>query len=132
MNNYTLLEPIGKGSFGLIRKVKRISDGRLLAMKEINFSKMSDREKRQLVSEVNILRELRHPAIVRYCTYIMKVLIIDRRTDCGSGPVSNLHYNGAMRGRRPVCRNQAVSKGEKVSKYLISLMVAGGCLLHLT
>jgi NIMA (never in mitosis gene a)-related kinase len=27
---------------------------------------MTDREKQQLVSEVNILRELRHPNIVRY------------------------------------------------------------------
>ena len=27
---------------------------------------MSEREKQQLVSEVNILRELRHPNIVRY------------------------------------------------------------------
>lgn len=27
---------------------------------------MNDKEKKQLVSEVNILRELRHPNIVRY------------------------------------------------------------------
>jgi NIMA (never in mitosis gene a)-related kinase len=27
---------------------------------------MTDKEKRQLVAEVNILRELRHPNIVRY------------------------------------------------------------------
>jgi NIMA (never in mitosis gene a)-related kinase len=38
----------------------------LLARKEIDFKKMSEKEKMQLVAEVNILRELRHPNIVRY------------------------------------------------------------------
>ncbi|KAJ3324060.1 hypothetical protein HDV06_000601 [Boothiomyces sp. JEL0866] len=55
MNQYEPLEPIGSGSFGIIRKVKRISDG-----------KMTEKEKIQLVAEVNILRNLRHPNIVRY------------------------------------------------------------------
>jgi len=35
-------------------------------MKEIDYSRMSEKEKLQLVSEVNILRELRHPNIVKY------------------------------------------------------------------
>ena len=30
------------------------------------YGKMSDKEKQMLVSEVNILRELKHPNIVRY------------------------------------------------------------------
>ncbi|GAB5593040.1 hypothetical protein Unana1_07940 [Umbelopsis nana] len=60
------LEVCGSGSFGLIRKVRRISDGQILACKEIDYRKMSEKEKRQLVAEVNILRELNHPNIVRY------------------------------------------------------------------
>lgn len=66
MNNYEPLETIGSGSFGIIRKVRRISDGMVLARKEIDYRKMSEKEKVQLVAEVNILRELRHPNIVRY------------------------------------------------------------------
>jgi NIMA (never in mitosis gene a)-related kinase len=73
MDQYEALEPIGSGSFGIIRKVRRKSDGKvtraliqLLARKEIEYSKMTDKERQQLVSEVNILRELRHPNIVRY------------------------------------------------------------------
>jgi serine/threonine protein kinase len=34
--------------------------------KELNYGKMGDKEKQQLVSEVNILRELNHPNIVKY------------------------------------------------------------------
>lgn len=66
MENYEVLGTIGKGSFGNVRKIKRKSDGRILVWKELNYGKMSEREKTQLVSEVNIIRELRHPHIVRY------------------------------------------------------------------
>ncbi|KAJ3214049.1 hypothetical protein HDU81_001795, partial [Chytriomyces hyalinus] len=38
----------------------------LLVRKEIDYGKMTEKEKKQLVAEVNILRELRHPNIVRY------------------------------------------------------------------
>ncbi|KAI9137076.1 kinase-like domain-containing protein [Paraphysoderma sedebokerense] len=65
-SNYEPLNVIGKGSFGMIRKVRRVSDGKILARKEIDYRRMSEKEKRQLVSEVNILRELKHPNIVRY------------------------------------------------------------------
>ncbi len=37
----------------------------VLVWKEIEYGSMSDREKQMLVSEVNILREFRHPHIVR-------------------------------------------------------------------
>ncbi|KAI9288364.1 kinase-like domain-containing protein [Umbelopsis sp. AD052] len=65
-SHFEPLEVCGSGSFGLIRKVRRISDGQILACKEIDYRKMSEKEKRQLVAEVNILRELKHPNIVRY------------------------------------------------------------------
>lgn len=32
----------------------------------MNYGKMSEREKKQIVDEVNILRELHHPNITRY------------------------------------------------------------------
>lgn len=66
MENYEKIGDIGKGSFGIVSKIKRKSDGRTLVWKELNYGKMSEKEKSQLVSEVNILRELRHPNIVRY------------------------------------------------------------------
>ena len=65
-NQYDVLEVIGTGSFGKVCKVRRHQDGALLVWKEINFGKMSEKEKEQLVSEVNILRELKNPVIVRY------------------------------------------------------------------
>jgi NIMA (never in mitosis gene a)-related kinase len=66
MENYEIINNIGKGSFGVVSKVRRKSDGRTLVWKELNYGRMSEKEKQQLVAEVNILRELRHPHIVRY------------------------------------------------------------------
>ena len=43
-----------------------MADDKVLVWKEINYGSMSEREKQLLVSEVNILRELRHPNITRY------------------------------------------------------------------
>lgn len=54
------------GSFGVVSKIKRKSDGKVLVWKELNYGKMNEKEKQQIVSEVNILRELQHPHIVRY------------------------------------------------------------------
>lgn len=58
MENYEKLENIGKGCFGIVNKIRRKADGRILVWKELNYGKMSEKEKQQLVSEVNILREL--------------------------------------------------------------------------
>jgi len=66
MDNYEKLNDLGKGSFGVVSKVRRKADSKVLVWKELNYGKMSEKEKQQLVSEVNILRELSHPNIVRY------------------------------------------------------------------
>lgn len=74
MDNYEVLSEIGKGnnpspflgSFGSVFKIKRKKDSKILVWKELNYGKMSEKEKQQLVAEVNILRELKHPNIVRY------------------------------------------------------------------
>jgi NIMA (never in mitosis gene a)-related kinase len=66
MDKYEVISEIGKGSFGRVYKVMRKQDGRILVWKELNYGKMQEKEKQMLVSEVNILRELRHPNITRY------------------------------------------------------------------
>ena len=66
MNNYEVLSQIGKGNFGTITKVLRKSDKKILVWKELDYGQMSEKEKQQLVSEVNILRELKNQNIVRY------------------------------------------------------------------
>ena len=66
MENYKFICQIGKGNFGRISKIMRKSDQKVLIWKELDYGLMSEKEKEQIVSEVNILRELKHPNIVRY------------------------------------------------------------------
>ncbi|KXS99671.1 hypothetical protein AC578_9889 [Pseudocercospora eumusae] len=64
--DYDVLEKIGQGSFGIIRKVRRKADGQVICRKEISYTRMSEREKEQLHAELRILESLRHPNIVQY------------------------------------------------------------------
>ena len=66
MEKYQHISLIGKGNFGSISKIRRVSDGKVLVWKELNYGKMDEKEKHHIVSEVNILRELHHPNIVKY------------------------------------------------------------------
>jgi len=63
---YEVLEKIGQGSFGVIRKVKRKGTGEVLARKEISYRSMSPREKEQLHAEIKVLERLQHTNIVQY------------------------------------------------------------------
>jgi NIMA (never in mitosis gene a)-related kinase 2 len=54
------------GTFGNVWKVKRKTDDKVLVWKELDYGSMNDKEKKQLVSEVNILRDLKHTNVVRY------------------------------------------------------------------
>ncbi|XP_034966438.1 serine/threonine-protein kinase Nek2 [Zootoca vivipara] len=64
--DYEVLLTIGAGSYGRCQKVRRRSDGKVLVWKELDYGSMTESEKQMLVSEVNLLRELKHPNIVRY------------------------------------------------------------------
>lgn len=106
----TPLDVIGRGSFGLIRKVKRISDGKIFARKEICFDNLRESDKKQIVAEVNILRKLRHPHIVQYEERHIDVHkgCVQFCRDCPWGVLltcfvphkDTLHRHGVLRGRR--------------------------------
>ncbi|TNJ30173.1 Kinase, NEK [Giardia muris] len=63
---YIFLNIIGSGSFGKVHKVQSRSNGKVYACKEIDYAKMSEKEKKLLVHEVNTLKELHHENIVSY------------------------------------------------------------------
>jgi NIMA (never in mitosis gene a)-related kinase len=70
---YEVIEVLGTGTFGTVSRIRLkgtiqslTSSKNDLVWKEINFGRMCDKEKAQIVSEVNILRDLRCPFIVKY------------------------------------------------------------------
>jgi hypothetical protein len=42
---YEFIQEIGRGCFGAVSKIRRRSDGKILVWKELNYSKMSEKEK---------------------------------------------------------------------------------------
>ena len=52
IDQYEPLDVIGNGSFGIIRKVRRKADGVMFARKELNFERMSEHDRKQIVAEV--------------------------------------------------------------------------------
>ncbi|TNN76156.1 Serine/threonine-protein kinase Nek2 [Liparis tanakae] len=66
VEDYEVVLTIGSGSYGRCQKIRRKHDGKILVWKELDYGTMAESEKQMLVSEVNLLRELKHPNIVRY------------------------------------------------------------------
>ena len=93
MDAFEVIGVVGKGSFGSVTKVRRKADGKLCVWKEISYGRMNEREKSQLVAEVNILRELRHSNIVKYYDRIIdreKAKIFIVMEFCEGGDLSKL------------------------------------------
>ena len=93
MENYEPISYIGKGNFGSITKIRRKSDGKILVWKELNYGSMKEKYKHHISSEINILKELHHPNIVKYYDRIIdkentKIYIIMEY--CPGGDLSQL------------------------------------------
>ena len=71
LNDYKVIRDVGKGSFGIVKLVERIADGKQCVWKQLKYGEMSEKEKKQLVREVNILRELHDENIVEYVDRII-------------------------------------------------------------
>ena len=96
MDKYEPISYIGKGNFGSITKIRRKIDGKILVWKELNYGVMSEKDRNRIVSEVNILRELHHPNIVKYYDRIIdkknaKLFIVMEY--CPGGDLSKLIKN---------------------------------------
>ncbi|XP_075277816.1 serine/threonine-protein kinase Nek1 isoform X2 [Opisthocomus hoazin] len=79
MDRYIKVRKIGEGSFGKAILVKAKENGQHYVIKEINISKMSNKEREESRREVAVLANMKHPNIVLYresfeengCLYIV-------------------------------------------------------------
>ena len=70
-SDFEILKEIGFGSFAKVHKVRRKKNGEILVWKELEYGQMNDKEKQMLCDEVNILRGLNHPNIVKFIDRII-------------------------------------------------------------
>ena len=52
MEQFDILQTLGRGSFGVVRKVRRKADGKSLVVKEMDYGAADEKQKEQIVAEV--------------------------------------------------------------------------------
>lgn len=64
--DFDILEVLGKGSYGVVHRVKRKADGRSYVLKRIALSGLSRREQQDAINEVRLLAVVSSPHVTRY------------------------------------------------------------------
>ena len=64
-SNFSIMEEIGNGSFGIVYRVKKINTGQIFAMKSLSKSALQKQKQlKYAISECKIMKQLSHPFIV--------------------------------------------------------------------
>src|ERR1700682_3035254 len=67
LSDFTILQQLGKGSYGTVYKVKRHADNEIYCMKVINVAMMSIEEQMNALKEIEVMSSISiHPHIVSY------------------------------------------------------------------
>ncbi|KAH9950642.1 kinase-like protein [Amylocystis lapponica] len=66
LNAYQLGDSLGKGAFGQVYRALNWATGETVAIKEIQLSNIPKSEIGQIMSEIDLLKNLNHPHIVKY------------------------------------------------------------------
>jgi NIMA (never in mitosis gene a)-related kinase len=88
LNDFKILQEIGKGAFGSVFKVKRIIDGEIYALKKVPMEKLKPKEKENSLNEIRILASIRHPNVISYKDAFFdynsyNLCIVMEYADCG-------------------------------------------------
>ena len=61
-----VVEELGRGTSGVVYKVRHLVDGKFYVVKTIDFSSISENKQAQSLKEVEILKQVSHPHIIKY------------------------------------------------------------------
>ncbi|KAI0313237.1 kinase-like protein [Amylostereum chailletii] len=70
LNDYQLGDSLGKGAFGQVYRALNWATGETVAVKEIQLSNIPKGEIGQIMSEIDLLKNLNHPNIVKYKGFV--------------------------------------------------------------
>ncbi|XP_071952550.1 serine/threonine-protein kinase Nek8-like [Antedon mediterranea] len=66
MENYEKLRIVGRGAFGTVHLCRRLTDKKLVIVKQIPVEQMTKEERQAALNEVKVLSMLDHPNIIEY------------------------------------------------------------------
>lgn len=66
MSEFKVSKFLGKGSYGSVSKVLRLTDNLEYAMKEVKIKSMNQKEREEAVNEIRLLASVHHPNVVQY------------------------------------------------------------------
>ncbi|KAL4502417.1 hypothetical protein ABPG72_012004 [Tetrahymena utriculariae] len=66
IDEYDNLVKLGQGSYGVVYKGRKKSDGKFYVIKEINMKFMDQKQKQDAINEGNLLKHLESPYVVKY------------------------------------------------------------------
>jgi NIMA (never in mitosis gene a)-related kinase len=66
IDDFEILEALGKGVYSTVYKVRRLSDYCIYALKKVQLGRLNDKEKLNALNEVRILASIEHPNIIEY------------------------------------------------------------------
>jgi calcium-dependent protein kinase len=64
-DDYELLETLGEGAYGVVGKCKNKQTGAIRAVKRLSKSNITEKELKNIANEIQIVKELDHPNILR-------------------------------------------------------------------
>ncbi|CAM1306480.1 NEK6 (predicted) [Pycnogonum litorale] len=72
LSNYEIHKKIGKGQFSEVYRATSKADNKIVALKKVNISEMTDAKARKdCLQEIKLLQHLDHPNIIKYlCSFI--------------------------------------------------------------
>eukprot|EP01132_Coremiostelium_polycephalum_P005665 gene5665-7051_t len=70
VGNYNLGLVIGKGGFGTVYQGLDVENGDFVAIKQINLTKIPKDQLQGIMNEIDLLKNLNHPNIVKYIKYV--------------------------------------------------------------
>ena len=66
MENFEIIKDIGSGSFGVVFLVKRKLDSKIYALKRVNLTNLSSKERINSLIEIRFLSSISHQNIISY------------------------------------------------------------------
>jgi len=66
IRDFKVEKSLGKGTYGCVFRVTRLSDGKKYAMKQVDIKKMSSKERKAAINEIRILASLNCPYMIRF------------------------------------------------------------------